>query len=157
MIYFPTSTALFCHDCETFHRHNTLRHWKDLYDLNFNSGCFSQIDEKRKTKSFRQTSLLSKLTQTFESALIQFSIDSSDINFACFFYITFCLLSNDFSAIHPNMPTLPPFCALLLLRTEFKILVTLLCQCVAKITPPRILCLDMCLCFFWELVWWFDD
>ena len=33
-------------------------------------------------------------------------------------------------------------------ETEFKILVTLLCHRVSKITPPRILCLDMCLCFF---------
>ena len=33
-------------------------------------------------------------------------------------------------------------------KTELKILVTLLCQGVAKITSPRILCLDMCLCFF---------
>ena len=31
--------------------------------------------------------------------------------------------------------------------TDFKILVTLLCHPVVKIRPPRILCLDMCLCF----------
>ena len=41
--------------------------------------------------------------------------------------------------------------------TEFKILVTLLCQSGSKITPPRILCLECVYAFFLELVWWFDD
>ena len=47
---------------------------------------------------------------------------------------------------------------IIVIKTEFKILVTLLYHHVAKITPPRIL-FYVCvyIYFFWELVWLFDD